>query len=117
MFPESREELGEFDRRIQFQTHTAGKDDMGSATDTWDAGPEVWAKVEDAGGADEKEVAGELVATDSIRFTVRYSSAVAAISEESRILYGGRNHDIKQRQEVPAGRPRWIVFHTEKRSA
>ena len=92
------------DRLIQFRRAALSDDGFGMV-ETWaDHGSPVWASKRDASDA-ERWRAGEVQASITTRFTVRYSAFTAGITPKDRLVSeDGREFDISGVKEVGARR-------------
>lgn len=96
---------GRLDRRIQFQRFTETDDGYGTVQSWADHGSPVWARKTDVSDS-ERWRAGEVSATITTRFVVRYSSFTADISPVDRLTYDGKIYDISGVKEID-GRRAW----------
>lgn len=80
--------------RITIQKNITVIDSIGNHTSAWEDYFSCWATATTAGGS-ETEEAGHTVEGDSLDFTVRWSSEIAAVNaKEYRILLAGRIYNI-----------------------
>jgi SPP1 family predicted phage head-tail adaptor len=82
------------DRRITLQRYSRSFDADNQPIEVWtpDASP-VWASVEYASDG-EKARAGEVAATVSVRFQIRWSTAVSTVNPKDRVAYDGKIWDV-----------------------
>lgn len=82
------------DRRIILQRYGRTFDADNQPIEVWtpDAGP-VWASVQYVSDG-EKSRAGEVAAIVSVRFQIRWSTAVATVNPKDRVAYEGKVFDI-----------------------
>lgn len=102
--------IGNLDRRIAIQNYTVTKDGYGADIKTYAALITCWAKVRVDSGAEGIQAEQE-IQTRTVTFTVRYYSA---ITEDSRIVYDGKNYDIISLAEV--GRRNYLDITAKLRS-
>lgn len=94
---------GSLDRRIQFR-RAAQTDDGLAVVEVWaDHGSPVWAAKKDASDA-ERWRAGEVQASITTRFTVRWSEFSRGITPKDRLTCEGTEYDITGIKEVGARR-------------
>lgn len=94
---------GPLDRRVQFRRATLSDDGFGQV-ETWaDHGSPVWASKMDASDA-ERWRAGEMQASITTRFRVRWSSFTSALTPKDRLVCEGETYDITGIKEVGARR-------------
>jgi SPP1 family predicted phage head-tail adaptor len=112
---------GSLDRRVQFRR--AGLVDEGYSTSIkWDAaapenddhGLPVWAKKTDVSDA-ERWRAGEVSASITTRFVVRWSSFTRGITPKDRLFCEGLTYDISGIKEIE-GRRQWLEITASARS-
>lgn len=91
---------GNLDRRVTIQMKgEVGRDPFNNPIDGWtDIGP-IWAAVEHIRDR-ERWAAQEVGAEATVRFRVRWSSQVAGVSPQDRVVYDGRTYDIAARKEI-----------------
>lgn len=103
------------DRRITLQRFTFTTDEgSGEQVKTWSDLATVWANYKPVSDG-EKMQAGEVSATLSARFTIRYDSAWADLSALDRVVFEGRTFDIFGTKEVD-GRRQFLEITTSARS-
>jgi SPP1 family predicted phage head-tail adaptor len=104
------------DRRITLQRSTDTQDEYGSPVKVWNTlGPATIAANYKPVSDGEKFAAGEVGATLSARFTIRYDSAWADVSALDRLTFEGREFDIVGAKEVD-GRRQFIEITAAARS-
>lgn len=108
---------GKLDRWVTIQRATVTQDPgSGENVETWGTFATLRAAYKPVSDG-EKFSAGEVTATLSARFTVRWSTAWDDISSLDRLTFEGRNFDIVGAKEVEAeGRRRFIEITTSARS-
>lgn len=92
-------DAGRLDRRIVLKTRRTGVNAIGEPVDEWRTLVTVWANVTPLSDG-ERWRAGETLASNMSRFTIRYSGATAAIDPRDRIEYDGRTWDIQGIKEL-----------------
>jgi SPP1 family predicted phage head-tail adaptor len=102
------------DRKITLQRFTWTQDEYGAPVQAWVDLATVWANYKPVSDA-EKVSAGEVGATLSARFTIRYDSAWADVSALDRVLFEGRTFDVFGAKEVD-GRRQFIEITAAARS-
>ena len=101
------------DRRIQFRRY-AEVDDGYSGSKTWaDHGARVWAKKTDISDA-ARFRAGEVSASITTRFLVRYSVFAREISPKDRVVCEGVTYEIRGIKEG-TGRHCWLEITCDAR--
>lgn len=105
---------GKLDRRIQFQRFTETDDGYGTVQTWADYGTPIWAKKTDVSDT-ERWRAGEVQASITTRFLVRYSSFTAGISPVDRLTHDGRVYDISGIKEGE-GRRQWLEITAAARA-
>lgn len=104
---------GPLDRRVQFQRATLADDGFTSAP-TWAAhGSPVWAAMTPVSDG-ERWRAGEVAATVTARFRVRWSAFTAALTPEDRLECEDRTYDITGLKEL--GRREFIEITASARA-
>ena len=81
-----------YDRRITLERGGVS-DDGFSQVETWEPLAEVWAEVDPISDG-ERWRAGEVGASVTHRFRIRYSTTVADLNPRDRLTYEGRAFDI-----------------------
>lgn len=90
---------GLLDRRITIQGKSITQSDSGDEVVTWTTVATVWAEKVEIRGLERfsiKQIVGHSVKT----FKIRWSAAVAAITNEHRIVFDGRLFDITDVREL-----------------
>jgi len=105
---------GKLDRRIQFQRFTETDDGFGAVQNWADHGSPVWARKTDVSDS-ERWRAGEVSATITTRFRVRYSSFTSSITPKDRLTYDGLTYDISGIKEGE-GRRAWLEITAAARA-
>lgn len=91
---------GKLDKRITLRRATVTKDAYNADTETWvDLASGISASVHFVSDA-ERYRAGEVGATQMVRFEIRYSSLTASVDPRDRVLYRGREYDISGVKEL-----------------
>jgi SPP1 family predicted phage head-tail adaptor len=104
---------GRMDRRLVIQRATTSRNDLNEPIESWANLATVYANRRDA-SAGEAYKAQEVGAELTCRFTVRYSSVLAAVTPTDRILYAGRLYNITGLRETK--RNRWIEIDAVARA-
>ena len=106
----------DFDRKITLQRSTDTQDEYGAPVKEWNTlGPaSIWAAYRPVSDG-EKFSAGEVGATLSARFTVRYDSAWADVNPKDRLIFEGREFDIVSAKEVD-GRRAFLEISASERA-
>lgn len=86
-------DAGRLDRRITILRATTSANGFNEPVETWSDFATVWAAAAPVMDG-EKWAAGQTLATQSIRFTVRWSYAASTITPTDRVRYDGRVYDI-----------------------
>lgn len=87
------------DRRITLKQQSGELDEYGQKIDTWTDIATVWAEfIPDKGG--EKAASGEVRASTSDKFRIRYSSVISNINPTWRLIFQGREYEISQVNEI-----------------
>lgn len=103
------------DRRLTLQRFTSTQDPgSGENVETWSDLATVWANYKPVSDG-EKMQAGEVSATLSARFTIRYDSAWADLSALDRVVFEGRTFDVWGCKEVD-GRRQFLEITAAVRS-
>ncbi|RJP54170.1 MAG: head-tail adaptor protein [Anaerolineaceae bacterium] len=90
---------GALDRRLTIQEKVITQSDSGEEQVTWSTIATVWAqKIENRGS--ERFAAQQYVGHSVRTFKIRYSSTVAAVTTEHRLVYDGVNYDITDVREL-----------------
>lgn len=87
-------DAGRLDVRIVILRATSTPNAMNEAVETWNTLATVWASKTPVMDG-EKWAAGQTLADATVRFTIRWSSAVADVNPRDRISYDGRTWDIQ----------------------
>lgn len=102
--------IGSLNQKIIIQISFSNtKQDTGEKITGWTFFAYAWAKVTDSGGNEELE-AGQIVAADTVTFTIRY---IQGIKPKMRILHNGMFYNIRSVSEI--GRHRFLTLKTETR--
>lgn len=106
---------GKLDRRITLERATAAIDPgSGERVETWGPIATLSANYKPVSDG-EKMQAGEIGATLSARFTIRYDSAWADVNPKDRLIFEGRTFDIVGAKEV-GGRRQFIEITSAARA-
>jgi len=110
---------GQLDRQVRFQRADL-VDDGFSSVEVWEDedgplwhGEPVWAQKTDVSDG-EKWRAGEVAATITTRFVVRWSSFSSGLTPKDRLFCEGQTYDITGIKEV-GGRRRWLEITASAR--
>jgi SPP1 family predicted phage head-tail adaptor len=98
---------GELDRKVTIQTASGVQDAYGEEINTWLDTLDVWAKMEWGTGVEGMD-ANQVVSTDKVKFTIRYTT----VDAKDRIKYEDKYYDIETIQEV-GGRKRFLILTTK----
>lgn len=90
---------GALDRRIQFRRAALADDGIGQAEVFADLGDMVWASKADVSDG-ERLRAGQVEASLTTRFVVRWSPFTAALTPKDRLRCEGRDYDILWIKEI-----------------
>jgi SPP1 family predicted phage head-tail adaptor len=90
---------GKLDRRVQFQRATTSDDGFTQVETFANHGSPVWAEKTEVSDA-ERWRAGEVAASITCRFRVRYSAFSAGITPKDRLTCEGRTYDISGIKEI-----------------
>jgi SPP1 family predicted phage head-tail adaptor len=90
---------GRLDRRITILRATVAADEFNEQVETWGTLAVVWAQATPVMDA-ERQRAGETLASKAYRFTIRYSSDVAAVDPRDRVTFDGRTYDVQGVKEI-----------------
>lgn len=82
--------IGEFNKRITFQTLAVLTNENGFESESWIDYKEVWAKAENLHGREYFEAAA-IQAENTLKFTIRY---IDSINTTMRILFKGKQFNI-----------------------
>lgn len=77
---------GKLDIRITIQRKTVTTSNSGASIETWSDLTTVWASISPLTGS-ERLVGESLNAKEQVQFKIRWSTAVASLSPQDRILY------------------------------
>lgn len=92
-------DAGRLDRRISILRATTAANAFNEKVETWSALVVVWAEAKPVLDG-ERQAAGQTLASKSIRFTIRHSTAVADVDPRDRIEFDGRTYDINGVKEI-----------------
>lgn len=92
-------QAGKLDRRITLERASITLDDFGGQVEAWVVLATVWAEAIPVSDR-ERWRAGEIGATISHRFRIRWSSAVADLNARDRVIFDGREYDIHGVKEI-----------------
>ena len=90
---------GDLNREIKLRRYETQTNDFGEAVEVWRDLAIVMAKKDDVRDAERfstQEVASQLTA----RFLIRYAPRFDDLSPRDRLIYRGREHDIKAVKEI-----------------
>lgn len=90
---------GNLDRRVRLERATRAANAFNELVETWATLATVWAEYEPLRDA-ERYAAGQVGATATARFRIRYSSTVADLGPLDRLVYDGRTYDIHAVKEI-----------------
>jgi SPP1 family predicted phage head-tail adaptor len=92
-------DAGHLDRRIVILRATTAPDAFNEPVETWGALATVWAKVVPVSDG-ERWQAGQTLANETIRFTIRWAYWVADVNPRDRVQYDGRVFDIQGVKDI-----------------
>lgn len=92
-------EAGKLDRKITIERATVTTGALGGETRTWATYATAWAEYTPVSDG-ERWRAGQMGATATARFVVRWSSALALVTEADRIVHDGRTFGIVGVKEI-----------------
>ncbi len=87
-------DAGRLDVRIVIQRATTTPDGFNEGAETWSTLATVWAKAQPVSDG-ERWQAGQTLANETTRFTIRWASWVSSVNPRDRISYDGRIWDIQ----------------------
>lgn len=100
--------LGKLDRNIIVQSYTESKNSYGEAEKTWATHSSVWAEImEDLAFSGVEVKDGQTIASEVVRFRIRYD---AAVNTKMRISYNSEYFYI--RQVIEEGRNNYLILKT-----
>ena len=92
-------QIGKLDRKITLKQQNGSLDEYGHKSNVWTDIATIWAEyIPDKGG--ERVGSGEIKASTSDKFRIRYSSVVANINPTWRLIFQGREYEISQVNEI-----------------
>ena len=93
--------IGDYNRRVEVQTNTSGKDTFGGDTYSWATTSEVWAKVINLTGG-KLEAARQIDIKASVEIGMRFcgTGGVAGITMANQLVYNGRTFEIVHINDV-----------------
>lgn len=92
--------IGGLDRRINIQIAGVVFNTYGESVKTWSLFEEVWAQIERAPAAVEKNSGEQIVSVNKVVFNVRWSDRIDSVNPTYRISYGGKIYNILGVHEV-----------------
>lgn len=87
-------DAGRFDGRVAILRATTAVNAFNEPVPTWSTLATVWADARPVSDG-ERWSAGQTLADQVIRFTVRWSTLSASITPKDRLLFQGRTYDIQ----------------------
>lgn len=90
---------GSLDRRIRIERATTTKNGFNEDVQSWEELATVWAAKQEVPDG-EKWRAGEVAASITTRFRVRWSTVISTVDERDRIIFEGRLFDITRLKEI-----------------
>jgi len=106
--------IGHMDRRIALQSTTLTTNDYGQRVASWATYATVWASIKYKRGS-EKVTDDQVGSTQTVDFTIRYSTDVSGVKASHRLVYNSQNYEILYVQEI--GRKEGLILVCELRSA
>jgi SPP1 family predicted phage head-tail adaptor len=92
-------DAGALDDRIVIQRATTVPDGFNNPVETWSTLATVWSKAGPVSDG-ERWKAGQTLANETIRFTIRWANWVSGVNPRDRILYEGRTFDIQGVKDI-----------------
>ena len=90
---------GALDVRISIMRATATANGFNEPVETWSALATVWAHAEPVSDG-ERWRAGQTLANETIRFTIRWAFWVEDVNPRDRVLYKGKTFDIQGVKDI-----------------
>lgn len=90
---------GRRDRRVTLERNTPVQNSTGEEIESWDPIATVWAEVRPAKGAESFQ-AQQFIGKAQSTFRVLWSSRVARLNVEDRIIYEGKDYGILDVREI-----------------
>ncbi len=87
-------DAGNLDSRILFLRATTAPNGFNEPVETWSTLASVWAKAVPVSDG-ERWSAGQTLANETIRFTIRWANSVSSVGPKDRVQYEGRTFDIQ----------------------
>lgn len=92
-------DAGLLDRRVTIRRSTSTRDDTNHPVEAWADLATVWANAKPVSDG-ERLRAGETLGDKMMRFTIRYSTTVAAVDPRDRVVFDGRTYDVNGVKEI-----------------
>jgi SPP1 family predicted phage head-tail adaptor len=92
-------DAGLFDRRVTIRRATTTRDETNQPVEAWADLATVWANAKPVADG-ERLRAGETLGNKAYRFTIRYSTTVAAVDPLDRVVFDGRTYDVNGVKEL-----------------
>lgn len=92
------------DQRVTVEVLSVTTDDQGSTVKAWSPVATVWAQVTQADGKEQADGNARSGST-SMTFEVRHQEVLRAMSQTSRVIWGGFAYDVTAVEPMPPGRP------------
>lgn len=90
---------GDLDRRLTLRRATISMGSYNESVETWGDLATVWASKQDISDA-ERDRAGQVGATRTTRFRIRYSTTVADVNPKDQLICEGRLYQITATKEI-----------------
>lgn len=93
-----------YDQRVAIETLSVTTDAQGSTIKAWLPLATVWAQVTQIDGKEQADGNARSGST-SMAFEARHQEALRAMSQTSRVIWGGSTYDVTAVELMPPGRP------------
>jgi SPP1 family predicted phage head-tail adaptor len=92
-------DAGRLDSRVAILRATSAPNAMNEPVESWSTLATVWADARPVSDG-ERWAAGQTLANQIIRFTVRWSTMAASLTPKDRLIYQARTYDIQGIKDV-----------------
>jgi SPP1 family predicted phage head-tail adaptor len=92
-------DAGAFDSRIVILRASTAPNGFNEPVETWAPLATVWAKAQPVSDG-ERWQAGQTLASETVRFSVRWAYWVSDVNPKDRVLYDGKTFDIQGVKDV-----------------
>lgn len=93
-----------YDQRVAIETLSVTTDAQGSTIKAWSPLATCWAQVTQTDGKEQADGNARSGST-SMAFEVRHQEVLRAMSQTSRVIWGGSAYDVTSVAPTPPGRP------------